>query len=84
MTYHFKLKLTYAVGRASNIELLMLVSDFIVKPKLKTLKGISTEYMEYLNENVKKEKTGQILYIRAGMIKLLPVLNHLIIMYECY
>ena len=42
---------TYAAGRASNIELLMLLLDFKVDYRLKILKSISIEYLEYLNED---------------------------------
>ena len=47
----FKTK-TCAAGRASNIELSMLVLDFMVKFRLKILNGISVESMECLNEDV--------------------------------
>ena len=42
---------TCAAGRANNIELSMLVSDFMVKCRLKILDGISVESMECLNED---------------------------------
>ena len=50
--------------------LLMLVLDFMIKPRGKILKGISVEYMECLNEDAKKT------------IKLLLVLNCLIVKYK--
>ena len=52
----------YAVSRVSNIELLILVSDFIVNYTLKTFKYISVQCMECLNEDMKKKK-GWILHI---------------------
>ena len=42
---------TCAAGRASNIELLMLVLDFVVNSRLKILNDISVESTEYLNED---------------------------------
>ena len=42
---------TYAESRESKIELLMLISDFMVNSKLKILKGISVEFIECLNED---------------------------------
>ena len=42
---------TCAAGRASNIELSMLVLDIMVKCRQKILDGISVESMEYLNED---------------------------------
>ena len=43
---------TYAASRDSYIELLILVSDFMVNIRLKILKGISVESMECLNEHI--------------------------------
>ena len=45
------LSYNYAVGRASKIELLMLVLDFKVDYRLKTVKGIPEECMDCLNKN---------------------------------
>ena len=42
---------TYVTSRESNVELLMLVSDFMVNCMLKILKGVSVECMEYFNED---------------------------------
>ena len=42
---------TYAASRESKIELLMLVSDFMVNSMLKILKGVFVEFMECLNTN---------------------------------
>ena len=42
---------TYDASRESKMELLMLLSDFMVNSTLKILKGISVESMEYLNED---------------------------------
>ena len=42
----------YAADRSNNLELLILVLDFKVDYKLKTLEGISVECMECLNEDV--------------------------------
>ena len=53
----------------------MHVLDFMVKSRLKILKGTSVKCMECLNEDAKKKK-GQILYIT---MKLLLVLNCLIL-----
>ena len=50
-TYCFKSIKTYAAGKASNIELLMLVLDFKVDYRLKILKSISVECTERLNED---------------------------------
>ena len=49
----FKAK-TYAASRESNIELLIIVSDFMVNSWLKIyiLYGISIEFIECLNEDV--------------------------------
>ena len=44
------------VASASYIELLMLISDFMVKSRLKILNGISVESMECLNEDAQKKK----------------------------
>ena len=52
MKFWFKPKLTYAAGRESMIELLVLVSDFMVNSRLKILKGISVEFIERHNEGV--------------------------------
>ena len=56
---------TYAASRERNIELLIIVSDFMVNSMLKILKDISMECMECLNGDAKKKrkKKGQILYI---------------------
>ena len=43
---------TNAASRESKIELLMLVSDFMVNSTLKILNGVSVESMECLNEDV--------------------------------
>ena len=40
-----------ATSRESKIELLILVSDFMVNHRLKILNGISMEFMECLNED---------------------------------
>ena len=42
--------------RKGNIELLILVSDFMVNSILKILKGISVECMEILNKDMKKKQ----------------------------
>ena len=42
---------TCAAGRVNNIELLMLVLDFVVNSRLKILNSISVEFMECLNED---------------------------------
>ena len=42
---------TCAAGRESDIELLMLVLDFMVNSRLKVCSGISVESMEHLNED---------------------------------
>ena len=41
----------------------MVVSDFMVSSMLKILKCISVECMECLNEDSKKKRKGQVLYI---------------------
>ena len=67
---------SYAVSRESIIELLMLVSDFMVNYKLKLLKGISVECMECLNENAQKEeKKTDPVHHGVRTIKSLPVPN---------
>ena len=51
---------SYPASRESNIELLILVSDFMGNSMLKILKGTSMKCMECLDED--KKKKGQILY----------------------
>ena len=52
-------------SRASNIEMSMLVSDFMV---IKILKGISMECMECLNKGTKKKKKEWILCVLIMII----------------
>ena len=42
---------TCAVGRANNIELLMLALDLVVDSRLKIFNGVSVESVECLNED---------------------------------
>ena len=49
-TRHFKPK-TCAAGRADNIELLMLVLDFVMNSRLKILDGVSVESLKCLNKD---------------------------------
>ena len=47
----------------------MLVSDFMVNSRLKILNGISTKFMECLNENTQKEEEkGHFLYIGGAVL----------------
>ena len=46
---------TCTAGRANNIELSMLVLDFVVNFKLKNTHGISVEFMECINKNVRRK-----------------------------
>ena len=45
----------YAAGREGKIELLMLVSDFTVKFRLKILNDISMEFIECLKKGAKQQ-----------------------------
>ena len=68
---------SYPASRESNIELLILVSDFMGKSMLKMLKGISMKCMECFNEGKKKKDRSYISWV--VMIKSLPVPNYLIL-----
>ena len=58
------------------MELLILVSDFMVNSMLKNTQGIPVECMKCLNKNAKKKKKkNRYCTSRVEMIKLLPVLN---------
>ena len=46
---------TYATGRASDIEILMLVLEFKVDCRMKTFKGIAVECMECLNKDLQRK-----------------------------
>ena len=61
----------------------MHVLDFMVKSRLKILKGTSVECMECLNEDAKKKRTNSV-HQWVGMMKLLLVLNWLDIKYKLY
>ena len=61
-----------------DIELLMLVSNFMVNYTLKILKSISVECMECLKVDVKKKNTDPV-HLGVGINKSLPVPNCLIL-----
>ena len=46
----------YAASRVGNVELLMLVSDFMVNSMLKNTQTYFCECMEWFNKNAKKKK----------------------------
>ena len=54
----------YAASRASNIELLLLILDFMVNSMLKNT--LNVECMKCLNKDAKKKK-GQIRYTGKGV-----------------
>ena len=53
----FQLPQTYTASRENKIELVMLVSDFMVNSRLKILNGNSMEFMECLNKMQKEKRT---------------------------
>ena len=69
---------SYAADRASNMELLMLASDFKVNSRLKILKGISVEFMEYLDIEAWRKK-GHLVYMEIVMLYLLLAPNCMIL-----
>ena len=58
----------YAANRASDIQLLMLILDFMVNSMLKILKSISVECIECLDEDAKKKGKPYILRNRDDQI----------------
>ena len=81
----FKAK-TYAASRESNIELLIIVSDFMANSRLKILYGISMEFIECLNTRMhrKKKKKGHFLYIKGRIVLITTDANLLDTKYEFY
>ena len=55
-THHFKPKLVLQVEQITYVELLELVLDFVMNPRLKILNDISMKSRECLNKDVQKKE----------------------------